>query len=197
MIKINEAVIVEGKYDKIKLESVIDAPIIVTNGFEIFKDKQNKELIKKLALKRGVVIMTDSDSAGFLIRSHLKGYLPKDKVKHAYIPDVLGKEKRKTKASAEGKLGVEGVSVEEILLALKRAGVTASESESVAESITKVDLFEAGLSGGTESKSRRLMLLKHLQLPERMTGNAMLDVLNVFLTKQEFFEIVNELFGGK
>jgi len=166
MIKLNQAVIVEGKYDKITLSSIIDAVIIVTNGFGIFKDKEKLELIKFYARTTGIIIMTDSDRAGFIIRNHIKGAVKNGKIKNVYIPDIFGKEKRKEKPSAEGKLGVEGMNKEIILRALEKAGITADETQRDTDNlITKTDLFELGLSGGKDSSSRRRELLSYLKLP--------------------------------
>ncbi len=193
MIHINETVIVEGKYDKIKLASLIDAVIIETNGFSIFKDREKLELIRKLAQKNGVLIITDSDAAGFKIRHFLGGALPKDKVKHAYIPDILGKESRKAAPSKEGKLGVEGIPADEVMLSLERAGVLCEQAENSRRLITKVDFYDAGLSGGEGSSEKRKKLLKKLDLPERLSANGLLQVLNAMLTFDEFKKTVKEL----
>lgn len=194
MIRIKQAVIVEGKYDKIKLSSIIDGVILTTNGFGIFKDKEMMAVLRRLAHTCGIVILTDSDSAGFLIRRHICGSIKGGKIYNAYIPDILGKEKRKTEASAEGKLGVEGMSPEIIRQALSRAGVSDAEhTETAARKITKLDLYEDGFSGRADSKQRRLALLEKLDLPERLTTNAMLDVLNILLTFEEYKEIAASL----
>lgn len=192
MIKLEQAVIVEGKYDKIKLSSIIDAVIIQTNGFSIFKDKEKLELIRYYAEKTGIIIMTDSDSAGFLIRSHIKGAVKNGKVINVYIPDIMGKEKRKLKPSAEGKLGVEGVEKKVILEALQKAGVTASTSPDK-EKITKTDLFSLGLSGGKNSSEKRKALLEYLKLPSLLSPNNMLEVLNTMLTLEELEEIMSRI----
>ena len=195
MIKIKQAVIVEGKYDKIKLSSIIDAPIIVTNGFSIFNDKEKLRYIKEVAKKRGIVIMTDSDNAGFMIRNRILKAIDKEsEVINVYIPDVFGKEKRKEKYSAEGKLGVEGIDAEVIREALEKYGVTSQRSELKQKEITKTDLFLYGLSGGENSEKRRKMLLKHLNLPEDMTANSMLDAINIFMSHNEFANVCDELF---
>lgn len=196
MIKIREAVIVEGRYDKIKLSSLIDGIIIETNGFSIFKDKEKMEFIRKLASRRGILILTDSDSAGFKIRSYIGGSLPKDQVKHAYIPDVFGKEKRKDHASKEGKLGVEGIQAETLIKALQLAGVTAEETMDKGRQITKLDLYEAGFTGRPDSKSRRKQLLELLELPERLSSNALVDVLNAMLDFDEYTKIIRENFSS-
>lgn len=189
MIKLEQAVIVEGKYDKIKLSSIIDAVIITTNGFNIFKDKEKLELIRYYAEKTGIIIMTDSDSAGFTIRNHIKGAVKKGTVINVYIPDIMGKEKRKLKPSAEGKLGVEGVEKKIILEALEKAGVTASAGEE-REKITKTDLFTLGLSGGKNSSELRKKLLEYLKLPSLLSPNSMLEVLNTMLSLEELEEIM-------
>jgi ribonuclease M5 len=194
LIQVKEAIIVEGKYDKIKLSSLIDGLIIETRGFQIFKDREQMQLIRRLADKRGILVLTDSDSAGFLIRNYLSGSIPPEKIKHAYIPDILGKEKRKEKPSKEGKLGVEGVPAAAILAALQRAGVVCSEeSVPAGRVITKADLYDAGLSGGENSAEKRARLLKKLNLPERLTPNALLAVLNSIMSLEEFQAFLDNL----
>lgn len=188
MIKIKEAIIVEGKYDKIKLSSIIDGLIIETNGFRIFKDKNKVEFLRKLADTRGILVFTDSDSAGFLIRNHISSIIPKDKIKHAYIPDIYGKEKRKNKYSKEGKLGVEGVPQEVIINSLKNANVLYSLSEPACKEkreITKLDLYNWGLSGKDNSLKLRRKFLKQLNLPEHLSVNSLLKVLNSIMTYDE------------
>ncbi len=192
MIKINEAVIVEGKYDKIRLESLLDALIITTEGFSIFSDREKQELIRKLAERRGILILTDSDSAGFMIRNFLCGCVPKEQIKHAYIPEIVGKEKRKSTPSKEGTLGVEGMSGDVIESALKRAGVVCGSGE-MTEPITRSMLFEDGLTGGQDSSSRRKALLEYLGLPHRLSTSAMLDVLNSLITREEYRKIIENL----
>lgn len=195
MIKLKQAVVVEGKYDKIKLSSIIDAPIIVTNGFSVFKDKEKLLYIKEVAKKRGLVIMTDSDNAGFMIRNRILKALGKDcEVINVYIPDVFGKEKRKKTPSAEGKLGVEGIESQLIRQSLEKFGVTCETSNTKRKDITKTDLFCFGLSGSDNSSERRKMLLKKLNLPENMTTSSMLDALNIFMGFDEFEATVKELF---
>ena len=196
MIKIKQAIIVEGRYDKIKLSSLIDGLIIETDGFGIFKDKEKKRLIRRLADERGILIMTDSDSAGFKIRSYLGGSLPEEKVFHAYIPDVFGKERRKTEPSKEGKLGVEGVSSDMIFDALKKAGIEFETAEKPQERrlITNVDLFEHGLSGTADCKERKEKLLSFLSLPKRLSTKSFVKVLNTFMTYEDFVSAVNECF---
>lgn len=194
MIKTDRVIIVEGKYDKIKLNSVLDAVIIETEGFGIFNNKEKQKLIRRLAQTKGLLILTDSDSAGFKIRSFIKGIVPSEQIKHAYIPDIFGKEKRKTEPSKEGKLGVEGIKPEIIAQALEKAGVICeSSSEAPAKKITKLDLYEDGLSGKPDSNALRLKLLKHLDLPERLTSNALVEILNTFLTFDEYKKAVEEI----
>lgn len=193
MIHLNEAVIVEGKYDKIKLSSILDAVIIETGGFSIFSDKERLEMIRKLAMTKGIIIMTDSDSAGFKIRSYLRGSLPKDRVKHVYIPDILGKEPRKAALSKEGKLGVEGISTQIIIDCLQRAGVFFDETNHSADRITKLDLYEDGLTGGPNSAAIRRKLLEQLGLPKRLSSNMLVDVLNAMMSYEEYKQAVGEL----
>lgn len=184
MIKINEAIIVEGKYDKIKLASVIDAVIIVTNGFGIFKDREKLELIRYYAQKTGIIILTDSDSAGRKIRGYIKGAVKNGSVRNVHIPDIFGKEKRKTKASAEGKLGVEGVEIGIILEAFEKAGITASEN-ALPRDITKLTLYELGLSGGKDSSLLRKKLQLSLGLPSLLSAVSLIEVLNTMMTAEE------------
>ena len=198
MIKVDKVVIVEGKYDKIKLSSILDAVIIETDGFGIFKDKEKQALIRKLAHTKGILILTDSDSAGFKIRSFIKGIVPSEQIINAYIPDIFGKEKRKTEASKEGKLGIEGVKPQIIMDALEKAGVFCQQVEDKPKKeITKLDLFEDGLTGGTDSNALRKKLLKHLNLPERMTTNALLQIMNTLLTFEEYKKAVEEIKNDK
>lgn len=195
MIKINQAVIVEGKYDKIRLETVIDAPIITTDGFGIFNDKQKQSLIRKIAEKRGIVILTDSDSAGFLIRSRLCGMVPADKITHVYIPELCGKEKRKPQPSKEGLLGVEGVPNEIIAAAFERAGLLSgsNDNDDNRRKITKSDLYDLGLCGRENSANLRKMLIKKLGFPSHMSANALLNALNILTDYDELCGIVNGL----
>ena len=194
MIRLKQAVVVEGKYDKIKLSSLIDAVIIQTNGYGIFKDSDKLALIRYYAAKTGIIIMTDSDSAGFKIRNFIKGAVNKnDTVINVYIPDIFGKEKRKLKPSCEGKLGVEGVDKKIILEALEKAGVCAESSADNKDKITKTDLFELGLSGGRNSSLMRKKLLVKLSLPELLSASAMLDILNTMMDKNELEEIVRTI----
>lgn len=191
MIKVDRIIIVEGKYDKIKLSSMIDGIIIETEGFGIFKDKDKQKLIRKLAESKGIVILTDSDSAGFVIRNFITSIVPKEYITNVYIPDIYGKEKRKESASKEGKLGVEGVSVEILKDAFNKAGIGVSQSiVTEKKKITLNDFFDDGLTGGAESKKKRTALLKSLDLPERMSTKAMLDILNTFITYDEYKRLV-------
>ena len=180
MVKIREAIVVEGRYDKNTLSQIVDAPILETSGFGIFKDKKQMALLRQVAQKRGLIVFTDPDGAGFVIRNHIKSAIEPKYLKHAYIPDIMGKERRKKTAGKEGKLGVEGVSREIILEALRRAGATIEGEEvSAQRQITKQDLMELGLSGGADASAKRLALLKKLNLPEHMSANAMLQALNL------------------
>ena len=195
MVKISEAIVVEGKYDRNTLSQIVDAPIIQTDGFHIMKDKEQLEFLRAVAKKRGLIVFTDADGAGFVIRNYLKGAIPKQHLKHAYIPDIPGKERRKAVPGKEGKLGVEGMTPEIILNALRNAGATI-EGESLkesGESITKLDMFQMGLSGNPDSKAKRQQLLKMLQLPEYMSSNALLQALNLLYTKEEIYRLVDTL----
>ena len=186
MVKIREAIVVEGRYDKNTLSQIVDAPILETSGFGIMKDKAQLALLRRVAKERGLIIFTDSDGAGFVIRNFLKGAIEKKYLKHAYIPDVAGKEKRKSAPGKEGKLGVEGMRPEIILDALRRCGATIGEEDvSSREEITKQDLMELGLSGGKDSSAKRLALLKELDLPAHMSANAMLQALNLLYSLEE------------
>ena len=194
MVKIKEAILVEGRYDKNTLSQIVDTTILETSGFGIFKDKQQMSLLRRVAEKRGLIVFTDSDGAGFVIRNHVKSAIPGKYLKHAYIPDIYGKEKRKSAPGKEGKLGVEGMRPEIILEALKNAGATI-EGESAAErkAITKQDFMELGLSGGADASAKRLKLLKKTNLPEHMSANAMLQALNLLYTLEELTTIVESL----
>lgn len=186
---------VEGRYDKAALSSYIDALIVVTDGFGLFRDAEKLALLRRLADERGLIVLTDPDGAGFVIRNHIKSAVDPAKVKHAYIPDIYGRERRKRTDSKEGKLGVEGVSPAIVLKALRRAGATI-EGETDARmqaDITKADLYALGISGGTGSGELRRALLKKLALPERMTPNAMLQTLNALYSREELEQTVAEL----
>lgn len=185
-VRVKEVIIVEGKYDLNTLKQVLDATILTTDGFGIFHNREKLDLIARMAQARGVVLLTDSDGAGFVIRNYLKGSLDPKLVKHAYIPDIFGKERRKNAPSKEGKLGVEGMRPEVLLDVLRRSGATLDDvSEDAEGTITKADLYALGLSGRPGSANARSELLKRLDLPEKLSPNAMLDVLNVLLTKEE------------
>lgn len=187
-IKLTEAVIVEGKYDKIKLSNIIDAFIIETNGFAVFKDKSKLSFIKRLAKERGIIILTDSDHAGFMIRNYISSGVPKEQIKNVYIPDVFGKEKRKNAPSKEGKLGVEGMTKEVILASLEKAGV--SSTSCVCDNpITTVDFYDLGLTGGANSKAKRKAVCKALDLPEFLSTSSLISCINNFMTKEEFFDL--------
>ncbi len=194
MIKLDMPIIVEGKYDIIKLSNIVDTLIIKTDGFGIFKDKEKQKLIRRLAGEKGVILLTDSDSAGFLIRNFLNSALPKDKITHVYIPDVFGKEKRKNESGKEGKLGVEGMKEDVLLEAFKKAGITGKKSErDERRLITNVDLYEFGLSGGENSSEKRKLLLKKLDLPERLSTSSLVKILNTFCNYEDFLKTVKEL----
>ena len=196
MLKISEVIIVEGIYDKIKLDSICDCLIIPTHGFSIFSDKEKLMLIKKLAKKKGIIILTDSDSAGFKIRSFLKGQIDNKYIKHAYIPDILGKEKRKAKASSEGLIGVEGVDVEILKDALLKAGINVSKSFENERKITKNDLYIDGLWGRDNSSFLREKLANLINIPKRLSTNALVDLLNKLYTYDEYKEIVLKISNG-
>lgn len=191
MERIKEVIVVEGRYDKNTLSQVVDAVIIETGGFGIFNDSQKRNLLKKLAESRGLIIMTDSDAAGFMIRNHLKGCIAPELIKHAYIPDIYGKERRKSAPSREGKLGVEGMSPQVILEALSRAGATfqGPEHREDQSRISKADLYRKGLSGGENSATLRKELMKKLELPERLSAQGLLDVLNAIMSREEFMTL--------
>lgn len=192
LIKLGMPIIVEGKYDKITLENVVDTLIITTNGFGIFKDTQKCEMIRMFARSTGVIVLTDSDSAGNMIRNHIKSIASDGKVINVYVPQLKGKEKRKATSSKEGFLGVEGLSPEVLTSALEKSGVTAFETKEKREKITKTDMFINGLSGMENATQNRKTLLKFLNLPDNLSANATLDVLNTILTKEEFEKAVEE-----
>lgn len=196
MIHVAQAIIVEGKYDKIKLSSLLDAVILTTNGFHIFHDAEKMTLIRYYAKTTGIIILTDSDTAGFRIRNYLKGAVHDGKLFHVYIPDIYGKERRKLKPSAEGKLGVEGIDKNALLAAFEKAGVLTDEIPEKTDPITKYDLYELGLSGGADSKSKRKALQKRLHLPDLLSTASLLEVLNTMMTKTELCRILDELSSG-
>ena len=190
MRKVREVIVVEGRYDKNALKQVVDAIVVETKGFGVFNDKERLALLRRLAAERGLILLTDSDGAGFVIRNFLKGAVPKDRLKQAYIPDVYGKERRKSAPGKEGKIGVEGMPPEVLLKSLEQAGATFEDGMPDREHtpITKADLYELGLTGAPDSAARRAALLQKLGLPERMTANAMLEALNILYSREELLE---------
>lgn len=202
MLKLKEALVVEGKYDKIKLSALVDGIIVETGGFGIFRDEEKLRYLRRLAEERGLIVLTDSDGAGFLIRGKIASCVQKGRVLHAYIPDVMGKERRKAAPSKEGKLGVEGMDLATLRQALERAGATLEGSssspaaEAEAEKITKADLYGLGLSGGPDSGEKRKALQKALDLPERLSSNGLLDALNALYGREEFLRLAGH-FGEK
>lgn len=194
MVKIKQAIVVEGRYDKNTLSQIVDAPILQTDGFGIMNDKAQLALLRRVAKTRGLIVFTDSDGAGFVIRNYLKSAIEPRYLLHAYIPDVAGKEKRKRTPGKEGKLGVEGMTPDVILDCLRRAGATIEgESSQPTQSMTKQDLMELGLSGGKDSADKRKQLAKTLDFPEHMSSNALLQALNLLYTKEELSQIVSRL----
>ena len=194
MIRIKEAIIVEGRYDVNKLKQLVDTIVIETGGFSIFNNREKLRLIRRIAAQRGILILTDSDGAGFVIRNYLKGAIPKEQVRHAYIPQIEGKERRKSKGSKEGTLGVEGVPDQVILDSLYRAGVTViGDSAPARQPITKADFYEWGLSGGKDSAARRQALLRALQLPSHMTANALLEFINAVADYDQVKELIRRI----
>ena len=195
MVKIREAIVVEGRYDKNTLSQIVDAPILETSGFGIMKDKQQLKLLRKVAQSRGLIVFTDSDGAGFVIRNYLKGAIEPKYLKHAYIPDIAGKERRKSAPGKEGKLGVEGMTPQVILESLRKAGATilGAETSVSAGNVTKQDMMDLGLSGGRESSTLRRKLMKKLDMPEHMSANALLQAVNLLYTLDELREILSQL----
>lgn len=195
MVRIKEAIVVEGRYDKNTLAQIVDAPILETSGFGIMKDRQQLHLLRQVAQRRGLIVFTDSDGAGFVIRNYLKGSIENRYLKHAYIPDIAGKEKRKSSPGKEGKLGVEGMKPEIIIEALRQAGATfEGENQSGrCYNITKQDLMELGLSGGANSSFYRSQLLKKLNLPEHMSSNALHQALNLLVDRTTLEQLVQEI----
>ena len=186
MVKIREAIVVEGRYDKNTLSQIVDAPIFQTDGFGIFRDREKMRLLRRTAEKLGLIVFTDSDGAGFVIRSHIKSAIPEKYLKHAYIPDIPGKEKRKAAPGKEGKLGVEGMKPEIILEALRRAGATFDDGQApAAGGITKQNMMELGLSGGPDSSAKRKKMIKALDFPEHLSANALLQALNLLYSLDE------------
>lgn len=198
MKRVREAIVVEGKYDEIRVRSAVDALVVPTEGFSIFRDEQKMELLRRLAAERGLIILTDSDSAGMLIRNHLIGAIPAEQMRHAYIPPIVGKERRKSAPGKEGLLGVEGMDNAVVIAALERAGATFEDAAGGAPAadkmhLTKGDLYELGLSGRADSAERRRELLRALRLPENLSANRLLDVLNATVTEQELALLLQEL----
>ena len=196
MRKIKEVIVVEGRYDKNTLSQAVDATVITLGGFSVFNDREKLAFLRRLAEKQGLIVLTDSDGAGFVIRNYLKGALPKELVKQAYIPDIHGKERRKRTPGKEGKLGVEGMKPEVLVEALRRAGATFLDEAEVSaepkEPITKADLFELGLSGEADSAAKRQALLKKLELPEHLTANGLLETLNLLYDRKTLEDILQE-----
>ena len=194
-LKIKEAVVVEGRYDKSALARVVDTLILDTAGFGVFKDGERLALLRKLAERRGLIVLTDPDGAGFVIRNYLKGAIPKEQLRHAYVPDVYGKERRKRSPGKEGKLGVEGMSPEVLREAILRAGATVLDGENPVRTqggLTPADLFALGLSGVPDAAERRAALLRKLDLPEHMGAKALLAALNALYTPEELDELLAE-----
>lgn len=196
MLRIREAIVVEGRYDKNTLSQMVDTLILETAGFGIFKNEEQMALLRRVAAQRGLIVLTDPDGAGFVIRNHLKGTIPQEQLKHAYVPDISGKERRKARPGKEGKLGVEGMSQDILTQALRRAGATFLEKEECETEyvcLTKADLMALGLAGGADSAGRRRALLRALDLPEHMSANALQQVLNTCCTREELAAALNEI----
>ena len=197
MKKVKEVIVVEGRYDKNALSQVVDATVVTLGGFSVFNDKEKLVFLRRLAEKQGLIVLTDSDGAGFVIRNYLKGALPKELVKQAYIPDIYGKERRKRTPGKEGKLGVEGMKPDVLLAALARAGATFLDEENgtgaAGEPITKADLFELGLTGGPDSAAKRQAILRELELPEHLTANGLLEALNLLYSRESFLEFAKKV----
>jgi ribonuclease M5 len=192
MIHISQAIVVEGKYDKNAIKQLVDAPVFTTDGFGVMNDRKLLSLLRTVAQKRGLIVLTDSDGAGFVIRSYLKGALPKDRVLHAYIPDVFGKEKRKKSAGKEGKLGVEGMTPEVLLQCLQNAGAGTDESGTAKTPIREADFYALGLSGGTQSAQKRGALKRRLDLPEHLSSRGLLEMVNILFDREEFISMLQE-----
>ena len=195
MVKIRQAIVVEGRYDKNTLSQIVDAPIFQTNGFGILKDKGQLDLLRRVAKTRGLIVFTDSDGAGFVIRNFLKSAIPSEYLLHAYIPDIAGKEKRKAAPGKEGKLGVEGMMPEVIVQCLRRAGaeICGEDAQVSQRRITKQDLVELGLSGGADSSFKRKVLMKKIDFPEHMSANALLEALDLLYDLETLKQMVSEL----
>ena len=200
MIRIHEAILVEGRYDVNTVRQVVDTVVLESGGFRIFNDREQLQLLRRIAATRGLIVLTDSDGAGFVIRNYLKGALSSGTVKQAYVPDIAGKERRKRHGSKEGKLGVEGMRPEVILEALRRAGATFEDADNTDDAasstapITKADFYEWGLSGGTDSTQRRAAVLKALDLPTHMTANALLEFINAVGSREEIETVLQQFY---
>ncbi len=193
MLRTEKVIVVEGKYDKIRLENIIDATIIPTDGFGIFKNKELQQLLRSLAATKGLIVLTDSDSAGFMIRSFLAGCIDNNKITNIYIPELFGKEKRKIAPSAEGLLGVEGIPDKIIAKAFASAGIGTTKTESPARKVSKSDLYDLGFSGGANSSEKRAKLLEKLSLPKKISANRLPEIINALYTYEEFIDIAKEL----
>lgn len=198
MRKVKEVIVVEGRYDKNQVLQAVDATVVETKGFGVFNDRERLALLRRLAQERGLVLLTDSDGAGFVIRNFLKGSIPPSRLKQAYIPDVYGKERRKAAPSREGKLGVEAMPPQVIIDALARAGAAFEDGGQPPsrEPVTKTDFYTLGLSGGRDSQEKREALLKLLGLPQRMTAKALLEAVNILYSREEFFALAGKLSRG-
>ena len=192
MIHLRQAVVVEGKYDKIRLSALVDGPILVTNGFRIFKNREQMALLRRLARQDGILILTDSDAAGFKIRNYIKSAVPDGKIYHAYIPEILGKEARKDRPSKEGTLGVEGMQLQVLTAALQKSGVLFDEGPKK-DPVTRMDFYEKGLSGGPDSSQKRLAVLQKLGLPRYLSAAALLEAVNALMNREEFLRLLDGL----
>lgn len=196
MIRVKEAILVEGRYDKIKLASLVEGVILEAGGFSLFRDREKLAYLRRLAKERGLIVLTDSDGAGFVIRGKLSSHIPPEYIKHAYIPDIYGKERRKARPSKEGKLGVEGMDLATLRAALERAGATFLEGDSppgpTGEPLTKSDLFDLGLSGKADSAQRRKALQRALGLPEHLSANGLVQAVNALYAREEFLRLAAE-----
>ena len=194
MTRVREVIVVEGRYDQNTLRQVVDADVICTDGFSIFRDSERQALLRRLAEKRGLIVLTDSDGAGEVIRGFLSGIVPPDRVRHAFIPDIPGKERRKSSPSKEGKLGVEGMPPEVLLRALKAAGATLDDAPAPrGVGITPAELYALGLTGGAGSAEKRRRLQRALELPERMSTKQLLTALNILVSREELRTLVQSV----
>ena len=193
MVKIREAIVVEGRYDKNTLSQIVDAAIFETNGFGIFKDKEKMDLLRQVAKRRGLIVFTDADGAGFVIRNRIRSAIPAEHLKHAYTPDVMGKERRKISPGKEGKLGVEGMTPQILLECLRKSGATfEGEDATPCHQITKQDMMQLGLSGGSNAAQKRQALIHKLALPQHMSANALLQALNMLYSLEELIAILQQ-----